>query len=139
MNPEKRAWLWPILLLATIFTLSGTAQIATPDIGLQFPKDKVAHFLAFGLLATAILRIPRLGRLGWGGAAIAALITIVCGGFDELRQSLTPGRQVELADWIADAAGAIIAVIAYRHLTPYRKLLEWRFFVKQRESQEPPP
>lgn len=132
MTAEKRAWLWPILLIATIFTLSGTARIATPDVGLEFSKDKVAHFLVFGLLATAILRIPKLRKLGWRGAAIAALLTIAFGGFDELRQSLTPERSVELADWIADVLGAILAAVLYQIDSPYRRILEWRIGRKKK-------
>jgi len=124
MTPEKRAWLWPFLLAATIFTLSGTTRIATPDIGLQFSKDKVAHFLVFGLLATSILRVPKLSRLGWRGAAMAALIAAAFGGLDELRQSFTPERSVELADWIADALGAVVAVACYRMNRLYRRTLE---------------
>ncbi|PXA03775.1 hypothetical protein DDZ13_10815 [Coraliomargarita sinensis] len=126
MTAERRAWLWPILLLVTIFTLSGTSNIATPDIGLQFSKDKVAHFLVFGLLATAILRVPVLKKRGWRGALIAASIAIAFGGFDELRQSFTPGRSVELADWIADSLGALLACALYRFDSPYRQALEWR-------------
>lgn len=125
MTAEKRAWFWPVLLVATIFTLSGTAQIATPDVDLRISKDKVAHFLVFGLLTTSILRVPRLRKLGWQGAVIAALITITFGGFDEIRQSLTPGRNVELADWIADSLGAITASALYL-VGPYRRILEFR-------------
>ena len=136
MSGKRRTWIWPILLAATIFTLSGATRIATPDLGFQFPKDKMAHFLVFGLLATSILRIPDIGKLGWRGAILAALITIAYGGFDELRQSLTPGRSVEFADWIADSLGAIIAVITYHLDTPYRKALEWPV-LKVSEKQSP--
>jgi len=132
MNKDQRSWLWPALLAATIFTLSGATRIAVPDIGLQFSKDKIAHFLIFGLLATALLRIPRLSRSGWRGAVVAASITICFGGFDELRQSLTPGRSVEFADWIADSLGAVVAVVAYQRLNCYRKLLEWPAFKLKR-------
>lgn len=132
MHSEKRAWLWPILLVATIFTLSGATRIATPDLGFQFSKDKLAHFLVFGLLATSILRIPSLRELGWRGAFLAALITMTYGGLDELRQSFTPGRSVELADWFADSLGAIVASALYHFGTPYRRMLEWRITLKKR-------
>lgn len=126
MDLEKRAWIWPILIMATVFTLSGATRIATPDLGFQFSKDKIAHFLVFGLIATSILRIPNIQTRGWRGMLIAAIATIAFGAFDEFRQSLTPGRTVEFADWLADSLGAIVAVVAYRFLTPYRKVLEWR-------------
>mgnify|MGYP005850035433 CR=1 FL=1 len=125
IHSKKYVWLWPVLLGVTIFSLSGATHIATPDLGFQFSKDKVGHFLVFGLLATSILRVPGIDRMGWRGAILAALITIGFGGFDELRQSFTPGRSVEFADWLADTAGAVTAVIAYRVITPYHRVLEW--------------
>lgn len=130
MTATRRTWVWPILLAATIFTLSGASQIATPDIDVQFSKDKIAHFLIFGLLATSILRVPNIQKLGWRGTIIAILITIAYGGFDEIRQSLTPGRSVEFADWIADSLGAIVATTLYHFDSPYRRLLEWRLRTK---------
>jgi VanZ family protein len=136
MRNETRAWLWPILIAGTVFTLSGASHIATPDVGLQFSKDKVGHFLVFGLLATSILRIPRIRCLGWRGAVVAALATIVFGGFDEFRQSFTPGRSVEFADWLADALGAIVAVTVYHFDTPYRRTLEWAVIRSRNASSD---
>lgn len=121
-----RAWAWPILLIATIFTLSGASQIATPDLGFQLPKDKIAHFLVFGLLATSIMRIPQFRRLGVRGAVLAATITLLYGALDEWRQSFTLERSVEFSDWIADSLGAIVAVTVYHAYRPYRKILEAR-------------
>lgn len=126
MNKEKRAWLWPFLLAATIFTLSGASKVATPDLGFQLSKDKIGHFLVFGLLATSVLRTPGLVKRGWQGAVIAAMITITYGGLDEWRQSFTPNRSVEFADWIADTAGAIVATTLYHFVRPYRRILEFR-------------
>lgn len=131
MKVSRHDWIWPVLLVATIFTLSGATKIATPDLGFQFSKDKIAHFLIFGLLATSILRIQNINKLGWRGAILAALITIAYGGFDELRQSLTPGRSVEFADWIADSLGAILAAALYHMDSPYRRLLETRIRLKK--------
>lgn len=139
MTADKRAWLWPFLLAGTIITLSGTAEIATPDVGLQFSRDKLAHFLVFGLLATSILRVPGLRRRGWRGAAVAALITMAFGAFDEIRQSLTPGRMVEFADWLADALGAIVAVLSYRMITFYRRTLEGPILFKRKRRTSPVP
>lgn len=133
MTTASRTWIWPVLLTATIFSLSGASKIATPDIELQLSKDKIAHFLVFGLLATSILRIPKLQKLGWRGAIIAALITIAYGGFDEIRQSFTPGRSVEFADWIADSLGAIVATTLYHFDSPYRRTLEWRVRIKKKK------
>ncbi len=121
-----RTYYWPVLLALAIFAASGTQRLATPDLGFQFSKDKLAHFLVFGLLATSILRTPKLRACHWQHLIVAAALTSGYGAFDEFRQSLTPGRSVEFADWTADTAGAIVAVIVYRRWRLYRTALEWR-------------
>ncbi|MEM8868178.1 MAG: VanZ family protein [Verrucomicrobiota bacterium] len=121
-----RAHIWPICMMVAIFFASGQTDLAAPQTMFPLSQDKIFHFLVFGLLATAVLRIPELQTKGWIGALIAALIVSTYGGLDEYRQSLTPGRSVELADWIADTLGAITAVIVYQKSTWYRNFLEFR-------------
>ena len=133
-----RPYLWPILLALAIFAASGAQRLATPDLGFQFSKDKLAHFLVFGLVATAILRTPKLKNLSARSLIIAALITSAYGGFDEFRQSLTPGRSVELADWLADTLGAIVAVLVYAKWHGYRRLLEWSISKQDCDSKSVP-
>lgn len=134
MSPKKipRDYYWPVLLALAILAVSGAQRIATPDLGFNFSKDKLAHFLVFGLLATSILRTPKLRACKWQHLLIAVALTSGYGALDELRQSLTPGRAVELADWCADTAGAIVAAIVYGRWRRYRTLLEWRPPRKQR-------
>tara|TARA_B100001971_G_scaffold186832_1_gene187071 strand:- start:12383 stop:12820 length:438 start_codon:yes stop_codon:yes gene_type:complete len=134
--PSKipRAYLWPVLLIIAIFAASSTSRLATPDLGFQFSKDKLAHFLVFGLVATAVLRTPKLRSCRWRDLMIAVLITSAYGGCDEFRQSLTPGRSVEVADWLADTLGAIVAVSVYARWHSYRRLLECRVPARRRAS-----
>lgn len=115
-SPSPR-WVWPGLLATTIVIASGQSSVAGPDF-IDF--DKLAHFSIFGLLATLIARTP------WGGRAVwlAILATSLFGGTDELHQSLTPGRSVEVADWVADTLGAIVAVTVYWHWGWYRRWME---------------
>lgn len=112
--------------MLAIFFASGTSRLATPDLGFQLSKDKIGHFLVFGLLATLILRTPALRSRGFAAVAIAALLTSAFGAFDEYRQSFVPERSVEFDDWLADTAGAIVAVLVYAKWTFYRELLEWK-------------
>lgn len=132
-------WVWPLLLAGTVLMCSGTRAIAVPEIDLVLSKDKIGHFLVFGLLATSIVRVPNLRNQGFKGMAIAALITISFGGLDEFRQSFTPGRSVEFADWIADTLGAVVAVLAYRYIHLYRRLLEWPLRLQANAKIVPPP
>ena len=130
------AYIWPVLLAIVIFVISGSQHLATPNLGFQFSEDKIAHFIIFGLVATSILRTPIFKDLSLRSLLIAALITSVYGAFDEIRQSLTPGRSVEFADWLADTSGAFAAVTAYAKWHWYRHLLEWRMPIKRRSEQE---
>lgn len=121
-----RAYLWPVLLACTLFAASGSSQMALPDPGLRLPTDKVGHFFIFGLLATSLLRTPPFRDGRWRQLLATVLIISIFGALDEFRQSFTPGRSVEFADWIADTLGAILAVICYAKWQRYRRFLEWR-------------
>lgn len=83
--------------------------------------DKVAHFGAFGLLATAAYRLVSRRAGVWVVLAVSLF-----GASDEWHQSFTAGRSVELADWIADTSGAAVAVLAYGLWQWYRNLLEYK-------------
>lgn len=124
IHPE-RAKIWPFLLMLSVIAASSSSRLATPDLSFTMSPDKLAHFLVFGLLATSVLRIPFFFKLRWRGALAAACIVSTCGMLDEFRQSMTPGRAVELNDWIADTSGAIVAVLAYRYWALYRRVLEF--------------
>ena len=125
---EKRPFFWAFALTASLFYASGQSSLATPDLNFILTIDKVGHFLIFGLLATFVMRIPKMYLLGWRGALASALIVIAYGAVDEWRQSYTPGRSVEISDLIADALGASIAVLTYQIVPAYRGCLEWTPF-----------
>jgi len=123
---SRLAALWPFLIAGSIFLVSNSSQIATPDLHLDKFEDKVQHFLVFGLFATAIIRIPGIHKMGWKGALLAIFLVSLYGALDEYHQSFTPHRYVEFDDWIADTSGAILAVTLYCNWRWYRKLLECR-------------
>lgn len=109
-------WSYAVALAVLIVWASGRSQVAAPSVT---GFDKAAHFAVFGLLATLAAR-PMRGPHAWRAVVIVSLF----GGSDELRQSFTPGRSMEFADWIADTAGAALAVTAYTAWAWYRRLLE---------------
>jgi len=131
MFSEMKRWIWPLILAFTVFIASGTSGIAVPDI---VSIDKVAHFLIFGLIGILVLRCRK--PVTWTWAIVAFLITSAYGGFDEFRQSFTPGRSVEWNDWYADTLGAFVSISLYKTVPLYSKLLEFRFSSKsgQRET-----
>lgn len=137
INGWHASYVYPLLLIIMAFLASGTSRLATPDLGFSFSKDKIAHFLVFGLIATSILRTPRFSRAGIKGLLLAALLTSLYGACDEWRQSMTPGRSVEFADWLADTAGAIVAVTVYSQWSLYRRFLEFRLAKSNNRANNP--
>lgn len=117
-----RAVFWPCLLAATVFFASGQGQVAAPSVpGI----DKVAHFLVFGLFGTLAARVVYRPGRERQTMVLAVLVVAAYGAMDEFRQSFTPGRAVELADWIADVSGALVAAALYIYVPWWRRLLEW--------------
>lgn len=111
-------WIYPIALLATIQYVSSRSTVAMPSVS-HF--DKVAHYFAFGLVATLIYRqVATLRR----AALLAILLTSLYGALDEIHQSFVPGRSAGIDDWIADTLGALTAILAYTRWNFYRRVLE---------------
>lgn len=135
-SPARRLlpWLYPVALGAMIVLASGRSEVAAPGI---IGIDKVAHFAVFGLLGTILVRSRPLTR-AWPFGAI--FLVSFFGLTDELHQSFTPGRFVEFADWIADTAGATLAVTLYVNWPAYRRLLEFPLRLpRRRASAKPAP
>ncbi len=130
LSAERRRWLWPLCIAALILMASSRSAVAGPKVP-HF--DKVVHFSVYGLLGTLSCRVGK-GRAGawWALAAVSAY-----GATDEWHQSFVPGRYAELEDWIADTAGAAVAILLYRRWSSYRALLEWE--LGGRAAAEAPP
>jgi uncharacterized protein YfiM (DUF2279 family) len=124
---SRLRWLYPLALATAVVIASGRSHVAAPA-GLGF--DKLAHFSVFGLLATLLSRSPGVRRFRY-----AILIVSLFGIGDEFRQSFTPGRSVEFADWMADTLGAALAVTLYAFWPRYRSLLETPLRLRFRSTQ----
>ena len=127
----KRHTIWPCALVISIYAASSQSTLTVPDVGVSY--DKLAHLLVFGLLATAVLRIPYVINKGWHGVLFTILVVSGYAILDEFRQSLTPGRAVELNDWIADTLGAILASILYLKWQRYRQFWEYSIPLRRRQ------
>ena len=123
----RRIWangqvLYPIFLAVGIVSLSGTQSPPTPGFIPSF--DKLAHFCVYGLLGTLLFRLVPLASM-IGRSALAVIFAVSLFGLsDEFHQSYTPGRSVEIADWVADSLGAFVAVVVYWKWEAYRRLME---------------
>jgi VanZ family protein len=112
---QRLAWLlWPQLaLMALITLLAYLGQL--PRTPLDWPHaDKVIHFLLFGALVFWL-------NLWLGGRTVkrlplALLVAFGCALLEELAQSLSPLRSLELLDLASDLAGMVVFYLASQRL-----------------------
>lgn len=98
-----------------IYWLSDQPSLPVPML---FPhQDKVHHggaYFIMGLLAVRcfnfFIRNPVLLCL------VSLLFCSIYGVFDEWHQSFVPGRDADVADWVADSAGAALGVLFMTYL-----------------------
>ena len=104
-------WTPVVLYMAFIFYLSSQPEPPLP----ASVTDKQAHASGYALLAVLVARAAAGGlgrRVRLGAAAIAVVVTIAYGVSDEYHQSFVPGRDADIHDVYADAAGALAGTIA---------------------------
>ncbi|HTV03635.1 MAG TPA: VanZ family protein [Luteitalea sp.] len=112
MSPAVRArvaWLPALGWAGIIFLLSSQPVLPSPP-GVN---DKLAHAIAYGILAAACLLGATAGhwrRVAAGTVGLALLIAVVYGASDEFHQSFVPGRTPDVADLLADTVGAVTAL-----------------------------
>ena len=100
-------WIPALLVAGCIVFLSSLTpgQLPGPDLALGW--DKVAHALAYAILAaSARFATPRSGLI-----FVAVTIFGCC---DELHQAFTPGRDPSMWDLVADVVGAAAALLVWR-------------------------
>lgn len=116
MTARARVLVWaPVaLLLGYEFFLSAQSPGGLPAFGPSFPrKDKLEHVVYFFLTGFFAVRAARFGE-GWSRgrtAVFLVLLAFLWGCSDEIHQSFTPGRDVEIGDVLADTAGVALAVL----------------------------
>lgn len=100
-----------ILWAALIFGLSSLPGIRLPHWKV-LPSDKVAHFVAYFILAALIYRalafqqpFPKIAKWSLLGCI---LLTTAYGASDEIHQAFVPHRDASLFDLMADLAGALV-------------------------------
>lgn len=121
-----RRWAYAVVVASLIVIASSRSAVEGPKIE-HF--DKIVHFSVYGLLGTLVVRALGRPRAIWAVVLVSGF-----GVSDELHQSFTPDRSMELADWVADTLGATVAVLAYTRWTAYRQLLESPVRIGQRRT-----
>ena len=97
-----------------LLTVAALSLMPVPSTGVN---DKLSHLVTYFLLAGwfALLAAKRAALI-WVLVGVAAY-----GGLLELLQAMTPHRQAEWADLLANSLGAAIGIWLY--FTPLRRLL----------------
>jgi VanZ family protein len=118
---QLRCWLPVYLYALAIFLLSHQSRVEIPIkiIGI----DKTLHFIVYGVLAGLIYRACRKSQnvFIFRKASFISLICSTLYGFsDEFHQFYIPGRQTSEWDFMADALGAIAAIIIIVRFAPDR-------------------
>jgi len=82
--------------------------------------DKLAHAVAYAALCWLCLRATHGGieQLRLGPTLVAVLVTLSYGALAEWQQATIPERSASVADWLADAVGALLAL-------PLAQTLSW--------------
>lgn len=119
MGADLRAFA-PAVIWAVAVWIAGGLQ-STSSLPSVQGLDKVAHFGMYGVLGFLLAR----GWLtaGWRGPwLLPVLMAVLLGVADELRQRAVPGRSAEVADLIADVAGASTGVFIALRLARRRRI-----------------
>jgi len=111
-----RLWLglWWLAIVVTIVV----CLIPPPPLALPQNSDKVEHFLAYFLLASAAVQIYRTrAALLWAGAGLVLLGV----GIEVLQGALTTDRMADPMDALANSVGVVAGMAVV--FTPLRDLL----------------
>jgi VanZ family protein len=85
--------------------------------------DKALHLGAYAALGFLFFRAFRGEGANWMAAAVLAFAaTSAYGASDEWHQLFTPGRQSDLADWVADTLGGAMGVMTFALVARWRSM-----------------
>jgi VanZ family protein len=99
-----------------IFYLSSQPSIDTPSL---FPgQDKLFHMIAFGVLGFLLMGGMKTTSNGYrtGQVWFVVVLVVLYGLLDEFHQYFVPGRNADIFDVLADAAGALLGAWAMYYL-----------------------
>ncbi len=106
----------PIFILCTLIFIQ--SEFPSQNLGIDFPlKDKLLHFLVYGVLAILFFRNFQVSHGKKRGIARMMILSIVCstlyGLSDEIHQAFVVYRHADGFDLLADFAGSLFGVVGY--------------------------
>ena len=104
-----------LFLMSAIFHASSFTFLTDPSFGFG-RSDLLFHFsefFALGLL-TARMVAPDMDRMhSLRSLLLASSIVLGYGLLDEIHQGFVPGRDPDGLDWLVDASGGLLGILAY--------------------------
>ncbi|HJU74370.1 MAG TPA: VanZ family protein [Gemmatimonadaceae bacterium] len=120
LSGVAKPWLVAALIWTVLVLTANSLSVRDPRRA-PFPgADKVTHAGMYGAAAYAWRRAFRApsDRITW---LVASGMTAL-GAADEWHQQWVPGRSPEVLDWLADASGVVVALLAWRSLHTRERL-----------------
>ena len=101
---------WALL----IFSISSIPHLSNPVPRFKI-VDKVIHYIEFGIFGYLLMSalVPTERSLWRKRTALACIIGVLYGFFDETYQSMVPGRAADPYDVAADVLGVLTAVVLW--------------------------
>ena len=113
-------WIISLLYMGMIFLFSSfSPPIKAPSFSFA---DKLAHVLAYGLLASLIYFAREKSRVDFHPIFIPFSIAFLYGVSDEVHQYFVPGRDADVFDAVADAVGSIVFPLGI-HVIKFRRCI----------------
>jgi len=120
----------PALLWAVIIFVGSSLPGTSPLLKVFFGQDKIVHtfvYFCFALLTFRALRYQsRFPFLSRYALLVSMALTLAYGALDELHQLYVPNRAADLRDFVADATGALVCLLALSIARFIRKRREVR-------------
>ena len=117
MNRSRRigfvSYVIPVILFSMlIYFVSSLSAPPAPTYPFEW-GDKINHAGAYGIMMVLAFRATRwlMPRSSTAAQLVVALTyCMLYGGSDEIHQAYVPNRTSDIFDWIADTAGALLAI-----------------------------
>lgn len=114
ISDHKKQIVYKALLISwlIVFILTSLPGKYIPDLKIN---DKAEHCLAYAVLGSLLCLASRmqmrLTLLKKYSILFAMFVMAAYGFLDEQHQKLIPGRVCDMADWVADIAGAFAGIL----------------------------
>lgn len=100
-----------MLWAAFILALTSLPGSAVPDVGnVPSGTDKVLHATIYSVFGWLCVRALDPSRFRWTSCLLVMVGIAIFAAADEWHQSLIPGREPSVWDWVADVTGAAVGV-----------------------------